>query len=295
MASRLVPAAVLVAVSAVIVSTSHAAASTRQEALVHRTAALRATNDSVIPTAVSSNWAGYAVGDVADESAQAAGAPTASFTSVTGTWKQPRATCAPGDPTYSSVWVGLGGFSSGSKALEQIGTDANCTTGGKAAYGAWYELVPAPPVYFKVKILPGDTVTASVNVDGPNVVVQLKNRTRHTSFTKQLSMAAPDLSTAEWIAEAPSQCDPYPSCHPLPLANFGSVAITKIATRADGHPGTITDPAWSATAIELVPDSGRPGMFGRSSSASGAAPAALSPDGRSFTVAWQPASSLSGG
>ena len=40
------------------------------------------------------------------------------------------------------------------------------------------------------------------------MLVQIKNRTRHTSFTKRLTMAAPDLSSAEWIVEAPIRVQP---------------------------------------------------------------------------------------
>src|SRR2546430_635897 len=88
-------------------------------------------------SAISANWAGYAVAATdgvpatsADGSATTA-AP-ASFTSVTGTWRQPRATCTAGSVGFSSVWVGLGGFSPGSEAIEQIGTEVDCTGGGRA-------------------------------------------------------------------------------------------------------------------------------------------------------------------
>ncbi len=47
----------------------------------------------------SSNWAGYAVHRRGVR-----------FSKVIGTWTQPRATCTPGQATYSSVWVGIGGY-----------------------------------------------------------------------------------------------------------------------------------------------------------------------------------------
>ena len=49
-------------------------------------------------TETSSNWAGYAV------------THRKPFTSVTGKWVQPTATCADLSSTYSAFWVGLGGF-----------------------------------------------------------------------------------------------------------------------------------------------------------------------------------------
>ena len=70
---------------------------------------------------VSSNWAGYAA-------LASTGAPAPR--SVSGSWRQPAATCTPGRETYSAVWVGLGGFNEGTGALEQIGSNADCTRWG---------------------------------------------------------------------------------------------------------------------------------------------------------------------
>ena len=124
----------------------------RPGGVVHAPRAAAASAES------STNWAGYAV------TIPTGGAAT-SFTSVTGTWKQAVATCGSGDDNAASaVWVGLGGYSVTSQALEQIGTDADCSSGGPPAYYAWYELVPEPPVNLTLKIRPGDTITTSVNV-----------------------------------------------------------------------------------------------------------------------------------
>ena len=54
-------------------------------------------------------------------------------------------------------------------------------------------------------------------------------------------MSNPDTSSAEWIAEAPSQCDGSGSCQPLPLADFGTVQFT-----GPRRPRTVT-PARSPT------------------------------------------------
>jgi hypothetical protein len=213
-----------------------------------------------------------------------------SYTSITATWRQPQVRCVAGKPTYSAFWVGIGGFSSASSALEQTGTGADCTVGGKPSHYAWYELVPAAPVTVPIKIAAGDLITASVNVVGTDVLVQVKNRTRKTSFTKHLAMAAPDLSSAEWIAEAPSDCDRYDRCNVLPLANFGTVTFSRIATTGSSHPGTITDPAWSVSQLQLVPSGQGRSFFSRSdtSSTAGANAAEVDAEGRSFQVAWTP-------
>jgi len=237
----------------------------------------------------STNWAGYAVTSPDTTS-------PISFTSVTGTWTQATATCGPDDGhAASAAWVGLGGYALASRAVEQIGTDADCSENGPPSYYAWYELVPAPPVNLTIKIHPGDVITTSVNINGGDIVLQLINRTRHVRFTKRATMPRPDTSSAEWIAEAPSTCTDL-SCNPLPLANFGSVTFSHIATIGDGHPGTLLDPTWTAVPLQLVPDSNGFGFYpgpsrGRgysvhSSTAGTSAPDAVTLDGRSFTLSW---------
>jgi hypothetical protein len=246
----------------------------------------------VVPT-VSSNWSGYAVADattVANGTTDPTQTPPVSYTSITATWRQPAVTCVAGQATYSAFWIGIGGFSSGASALEQTGTGADCTSAGRPSSYAWYELVPAAPVTMPITVAPGDLVTASVNIAGTDVLVQVKNRTRRTSFTKHLTMVAPDLTSAEWIAEAPSNCDRFDRCNVLPLANFGRVTFSRIATTGSSHPGTITDPAWSVSQLQLVPSDGARSFFSRSdtTSSAGANPAQIDPEGRTFSVAWTP-------
>jgi hypothetical protein len=194
------------------------------------------------------------------------------------------------------VWVGLGGVDPTTQGLEQTGTDADCSATGTPRSFAWYELIPAPAVPVNLKILPGDTITASVNAKATGILVQIKNRTRRTSFTKQLSIASPDLTSAEWIVEAPSACTQDAGrCQVLPLANFGTVSFTRIATIGNGQPGTLSSPAWLASPIQLQPARGSASGFASSGSSPGAAPAGLSADGRSFSVSWQANAAARGG
>lgn len=237
-------------------------------------------------TNVSSNWAGYVVSQTGT-----------TYTSVTATWKEPTVICGADDAGEASAfWVGLGGSSVNSEALEQVGTSSDCNaTTGRPTYYAWYELVPANSVTIRHLIVhAGDTVTTSVNVlGGTTIELQVKNRTRGTSFTTKLPYANPDLSSAEWIAEAPSTCDSF-RCREIPLSNFGSVSFTNIAAIGNSVGGTLTaNPGWTSTAISLVPDgSGRgyypgPDQFAsRANSTAGATPTAASTDGRSFAVQW---------
>ena len=235
-----------------------------------------ASNDG--SQSVSANWSGYTLQD-----ANAAGLE---FTSVTGTWTVPVTTCDSASTASAAFWVGLGGSSDTATGLEQTGTGADCSN-GTAKYYAWYEILPAASVTVPLKVKPGDQITTSVNVSGTTVLVQIKNRTRKTSFTKALTVAAPDLSSAEWIAEAPSACNNASRCTVLPLANFGTVNFTRAAAIASAHPGTIADPTWANVAISLVPQSSSRFFAARdSSSTAGATPGVLSADGRSFPVSW---------
>jgi Peptidase A4 family len=237
-------------------------------------------------TNTSANWAGYAVqsGD------PATGAVPTTFTNVSGSWTQPATTCTPGSPTYSAFWLGLGGFADGSQGLEQTGTAADCNVFGTPVYYVWYELVPAPPVTVKLAVKPGDAFTASVNATGMTISLRIVNTTRRKVFTKKLPLATPDLSSAEWIAEAPSTCSNF-GCRPLSLANFGTVSFSGAIATGNGHLGTISDPAWAATAVTLQgagPDPGRfGGRFMNAITIADAFPGALSPDGLAFDIAWQ--------
>jgi hypothetical protein len=246
------------------------------------------TGDNVRSTApdaqASANWAGYAVT-----------APATSYTSVTATWKQPKVSCGPNDAGHASAfWVGLGGYTAGAQALEQTGTDADCDRLDQPTYYGWYELVPAPPVRANLKLAPGDVITTSVNIlDGNTVEVQIKDRTRHSSYTKKIPVDSPDTSSADWIAEAPSTCD-HDNCVPIPLAHFGSITFSRIAAIGNGVGGTLIHAGWSAEPIELVPDTptlyitGPTGFRPVTASTAGAAPKAPSADGRDFTISWKP-------
>jgi hypothetical protein len=245
---------------------------------------------------VSTNWSGYVVTGLGSTATTAA--PSTNFKNVTGTWRVPKATCAAtGTGTASAVWVGLGGYSTDSKALEQTGTSSECGVGGAPTYFAWWEIIPAPAVRMGLKVRPGDLVTGSVLVTGSEVLMQIINRTRKTRFTKRVDVDSPDLTSAEWIAEAPSACSTGGFCRQVPLANFGTVTFTRVAALAtiDGlgdQGGTITSSLWQATPIELVPQRSRR-FFGGAAARpdttagrAGAAPVGLATDGRSFSVSW---------
>jgi len=288
--ARLVPFLLAGSAAALALGTGSARAASTA-ALRHAALAPAAAAD--VGAQTSSNWAGYAVTDNG-QAAATGGTPT-TFSSVSGGWTQPAATCTRGSQAYSAFWVGLGGFADGSQALEQTGTEANCSATGKASYSVWYELVPAAPVTVKLKVLPGDSIAATVGVTGQTVSIRIANTTRNTVFTKTLTMTSPvpDVTSAEWIAEAPSTCDSRGGCSPLPLANFGTAAFTSATATGNGHTGTISDPAWTATAVTLqgTPGGLYRGRFASALPTASAAPGPLSSDGGSFSVTWSQAAS----
>jgi hypothetical protein len=229
--------------------------------------------------ATSGNWSGYVASG------------NSNFSSVSGSWVQPAASsCTSGDG-YAAFWVGLGGASGQSQSLEQTGTQSDCVN-GQTQYYAWYELVPSAPVKLDMTINPGDHISARVGVSGTSVTVALSDQTTGGSTTKTLQMQNPDTSTADWIAEAPSECDSGGNCQALPLADFSTVTFTSATATANGHTGTISDPNWSAQAVQLSSgdSNGYGPQFTSAESSASAQPSTLSSDGSSFTVDWQSAS-----
>ena len=247
--------------------------------------ALASAPAALADSSQSTNWSGYAVHHSG-----------VNFAKVVATWTQPTGACTPSasGTTYSSIWVGIGGYSPTSAALEQVGTDLDCSAAGQAVSDAWYELVPAASQMTKLTINPGDRVRASVTISGRTVRLTLSDLTRHRSFTKVLHASVLDTSSAEWIVEAPSICQGNNNCTTLPLADFGSASFSAAsATTTTGHTGTISDRRWTATRINLVEGPNR--QVGTGSKGTGAAPSSLTPGGTGFSVTYTGSGSPSGG
>jgi hypothetical protein len=209
----------------------------------------------------STNWSGY----VASGAGQ-------SFSDVKGTWVQPTVTCTKPATGYSSFWVGIGGSAPSSAGLEQIGTSADCRD-GTPVYSAWWEILPAASVAIPFTPAPGDSITGEVAITGTAVTLTLTDTTSGATFTNTVTVAAPDTTSADWIAEAPSQCTGR-RCSVLPLAAFGTAVFSAGSATANGHTGTIGDTAWSSAPIDLH------GAAGGASTTTGA----LGADLASFSV-----------
>jgi Peptidase A4 family len=228
-------------------------------------------------SAVSHNWAGYAV---------TAKASTTKFTSVSGAWLVPHGKCDSAHPGHTAVWVGIGGFKRGSRALEQAGTEFDCGADGRAEYSAWFELLPAPARVIKMTLHPGDRIHTTVTVRGKRVTIYMRNGTRGKAFRRSFRMSAPASSSAEWIVEAPSKCKFGRRCTQLPLSNFGTVSFRRAqAVTAFKRHGGIAYPRWSNTRLVLSQRAG--GQDSTSAGARIAEPSALRARGTAFSVAYK--------
>lgn len=240
---------------------------------------LAAAPTAVAQVSQSANWSGYAI--------HRAGV---TFRSISGTWQEPTPSCQSGRETFSSYWVGLGGYNANARALEQTGTEVDCTASGKVHSFAWYEAIPSPAVPIKLQVPPGDLIHGQVVVNGHTVTLVLRDLTRNTEYSKVLQTSPVDVTSAEWIVEAPSECLSLYHCITLPLANFGSTPFTSaLAQSTAGHSGAISDPSWSATAIKLVPHHSPPTLGRHQLGHSGdATPSSLEVGGSAFSVTYSP-------
>ncbi len=215
-------------------------------------AAPRIHDDSV----TSTNWSGYAV-------------TGSSVSDAKGTWIVPaiQGTC-PSSNQYSSFWVGIDGYNSGT--VEQTGTDSDCQ-GGVPTYYAWYEFYPHPSFIISgLTVRPGDSMSAQAKFSGRTFTVTITDTSTGVSFSKSAKVNSAQRTSAEWIAEAPS------SGGVLPLANFGKVTFSSCDATINGTTGTISSFGSNVHQITMVTSGG----------ATKASPSALSGSGDGFSVTW---------
>jgi hypothetical protein len=124
------------------------------------------------------------------------------------------------------------------------------------------------------------------------IVVSIQDQTTHHRFRKTFHPSGLDVTSAEWILEAPSACVfGSTACQTLPLTDFGQALFRNArAQTAAGKTGTISSSAWHRTKINLTAQGqifsgNRPGITTLGASA---APSALNPFGGSFTVTYKP-------
>jgi len=214
----------------------------------------------------SQNWSGYAVETSLTSPQKHA------VTSVAGRWTIPTVTASTSAETFSSIWVGIDGYSDGT--VEQLGTEQDWTSSGQQNY-VWFEMYPHGA--FEIvgfPIAPNDEFGAAVTYIGSSTfVLSITNFTQGVYYrvpTRYTKSRTAQRSSAEWVLEAPY------SGEILPLADFGTATMTGCKATLNNHTGAIGDSSWQNDAITMVTSDG----------ATKARPSVLSPDGTSFSETW---------
>jgi hypothetical protein len=164
-------------------------------------------------------YAGYAATDLSG---------TATYQKVTGSWVIPQLHCTPGEETHVGIWVGMINANPvESSVLAQLGTENACLN-GRAFYGMWWEMFPAPSVPLKLLVLPGDIVTASVAFQNGKFRLSIDDPQQGIHFSTTQTGKIADTSSAECIVEAPEIIDDVATNtgHTSHLANFDEVHIS---------------------------------------------------------------------
>jgi len=226
----------------------------------------------------SNNWSGYASLTNFTQPLDN------SVTAVSGTWNVPQVfASSPANKTYSSIWVGIDGFSN--NTVEQIGTEQDFINGRQSNY-AWFEMFPRPA--FEIVNFPvhkNDSITASVVYIGAHTfILSIFNNTKrvYTFIPPRYTQSTrAKRSSAEWIVEAPALN------RTLPLARFSKIDFKNCNTVIKGILGSINvsgskdffnnKKAWKHTSIVMTKNDGT----------KKAIPSGLSNHGKNFNVVWK--------
>jgi hypothetical protein len=225
----------------------------------------------------SGNWSGYAVPlDTTGTSD--------TFSAVQGTWTVPTVTGS-SEATYSSLWVGLDGYTS--STVEQTGSESDWTGSGQSNY-VWFETYPNYAYEIEnFPANPGDTISATVKYVGQETVrsgrrstkvesvfqMTITNNSQKVSYTVPTSyttIATAARSSAEWVMEAPY------SNEILPLADFGTTGFSNCEAASTHTSGKLSPiSTWIPDPMTMIdPDGGM------------ATPSALTSNGQGFTVTY---------
>ncbi|MDG6924232.1 MAG: hypothetical protein JRN67_13195 [Nitrososphaerota archaeon] len=181
-----------------------------------------------ITNTTSSNWAGYVVASTFSQTCTGNGkhktctGASPVVTAAYGSWIV-QTVSASSSNTYSSQWVGIGGYFD--STLIQTGTESDYVSGA-ASYNAWYELLPASETPISMTVSPGNVINASVvcvssctsSTQSWNITLDDVTTGAHFSIVTSYSSS---LLSAEWIEERPALCFAA-VCSLSTLANFGT-------------------------------------------------------------------------
>ena len=130
-----------------------------------------------------------------------------------------------------------------------------------------------------------------MTVAGHDATLGIRDLTTGQRTSRTVHLGAVDVSSAEWIVEAPSNCTSSGKCQALPLADFGSVAFTNATATIGARTSTIATGNWSSTSLQLqatrasLAESGSEGRFAGAALVL-ATPSALTRASGAFTVAY---------
>jgi hypothetical protein len=201
----------------------------------------------------SRNWSGYA----------ANGGP---YTGISGTWTVPQVAAANGTSGVGATWVGIGGVKT--KDLIQAGTQ-DSGSGRQNEYQAWIEMLPAASQQVPLAVVPGDSITVSIDEQGAGTqkwLIALSNNTSGKSYQTMVNYTS-SLASVEWIEEAPTGRNGI-----LPIDNFGAVAFSGATAVENGDTMRLEDVG--AKPISLLNSRKQPL----------AVPSPIGSDGESFQV-----------
>src|SRR6266516_2073979 len=197
----------------------------------------------------SVNWAGYA-----------ASLGTTTFRFVSAHFTVPSLDCtgvtAPAG-AWSAHWVGLDGFRSTSRTVEQTGLVAACD-GTTPVYAPFWEMFPNAPGYPSITVHASDAISVSVyyNRSTRKLTLTFSDTTNGQHFTRTRACPAGATcrrNSAEAISEAPFDTS---TSTILPLADFHTAYFANVAiTNTSGtHRGGLRSSFWNTFKITQVSD-----------------------------------------
>ncbi|MBX8636126.1 MAG: hypothetical protein KIY09_06780 [Thermoplasmata archaeon] len=263
--------------------TNSAAASTSQtKESLHVVSASRA--NLIGGSGTTLNWAGYVV-------ATSFSNPQPVISGISGSWvlQKVKPTSNLDQYTYSSQWVGIGGYFSGE--LIQVGTESDTYSGffgiGATTYYAWYEMLPyngqpgnSSEVKIKMAVHPGNIMVAEIFGNNPTWTITIAD-TNTSGFFQKVFTYNTDMKSGDFIDERPTVNGGLPT-----LANFGT-AYFGPAYAGSGNYNTVTETDGN---VYFLGSNGIQNVALTMDNSSGnvlAQPSSLNNDLQSFTVTWK--------
>lgn len=173
---------------------------------------------STTPTITSPNWSGYGVG----------GGP---YTAVSGTFTVPSLYNTDPAGTDMSEWVGIDGFSDSSLIQAGIQEYPDPSDTDLFYIVPWWEILPANQTNITgMTIAPGNSITVDIGqLSGTTWAITLEDDSTEQSFTTDRTYSA-DLSSAEWIVEAPDENESPTQLADYSATGFSGMGITGTET-----------------------------------------------------------------